>query len=532
MPARKRRNPKEKKTGAKAANAGTTSETSGVTVRMFCHGLGDSFLITIPQEGTRPYAILVDCGIAMGTAAETELMKQVAAKIAELTKDASTGKSTIDLLIVTHEHRDHVSGFIQAEQELAEIEFKKVWLAWTENRQDNLANELRLKHAKEKAALVKAFAIARSLAASPSSGRLLKGLSGVLAFNAAIPAAKGKKVDVAGAMAAAGKLGKSGEAATLMPGKVLPLPATTGGTAAGVQAFVLGPPHDGTKLRRINPSKKTPETYEKATAAKLSLASLGMSRAWAAAMSASAPGTDTAPDPIAATETEQAMPFDAKWRQNLKAVEKTKEPFFQKNYFTADSQRRIDADWLWSGAQRLALYMDTYTNNTSLALALELPKSKKVLLFAADAQVGNWLSWYDADYKTGDGRTITASQLLTNTVLYKVGHHGSHNATLRQKGLEMMSHPELVAMLPVEKVAVDRLGYGEMPLISLLTELGKRTEGRILHLDQKWTDGKPPGKWRTGMIKAQLSPDTFQSGADNRALYMEYTIPDAPPSQG
>jgi glyoxylase-like metal-dependent hydrolase (beta-lactamase superfamily II) len=530
MPVKKPRKTKKKKSPVDAGNIGKTAGATGVTVRMFCHGLGDSFLVTIPQVGTRPYAILIDCGIAMGTAAETELMKRVAAKIADLTKDASTGKSTIDLLVVTHEHRDHVSGFIQAEQELAQIEFKKVWLAWTENRQDELANELRLKHAKEKATLVKAFAIARSLAASPSSTRLLKGLSGVLAFNAVIPAAKGKKVDVASAMAAAGKLGKSGEAATLLPGKVLPLPGATGGTAAGVQAFVLGPPHDGTKLRRINPSKKTPETYEKATAAKLSLASLGMSRAWAAAMSAR--GVSTEADSLAAIEAEQAMPFDAKWRRDLKAVEKTKEQFFQRAYFATDSIRRIDADWLWSGAQRLALYMDTYTNNTSLALAFELPKSKKVLLFAADAQVGNWLSWYDADYKTTDGRTLTASHLLANTVLYKVGHHGSHNATLRQKGLEVMSHPELVAMLPVEKVAVDRLGYGEMPLISLLKELDKRTEGRILHLDQEWTGGKAPGKWRAGMIKARLSSDTFEAGANGRALYMEYTIPDAASSQG
>jgi hypothetical protein len=53
--------------------------------------------------------------------------------------------------------------------------------------------------------------------------------------------------------------------------------------------------------------------------------------------------------------------------------------------------------------------------------------------------------------------------LFANTVLYKIGHHGSHNATLREKGLEMMNHPELVAMFPVEAIAVERLGYGEMP---------------------------------------------------------------------
>jgi hypothetical protein len=298
--------------------------------------------------------------------------------------------------------------------------------------------------------------------------------------------------------------------------------------AEGVRAFVLGPPHDGTKLRRINPRKKNPETYEKAAAVNVSLASLGMSWAWAAAMSGHAAALKIESDEDATVEAEHAMPFDGKWRRNLKSLEKSKEEFFKKNYFGSDAQRRIDADWLWSGAQRLALYMETYTNNTSLALAFELPNSRKVLLFAADAQVGNWLSWYDQDYPTKDNRTVKAAELLANTVLYKVGHHGSHNATLREQGLELMTHPELVAMLPVEKEAVERLGYGEMPLISLLKELDKRTEGRILHLDKKWTGGKAPGTWKAGMVQARLASEAFQAGAEKRPLYMEYTISDSP----
>jgi hypothetical protein len=124
-----------------------------------------------------------------------------------------------------------------------------------------------------------------------------------------------------------------------------------------------------------------------------------------------------------------------------------------------------------------------------------------------------------------DGRS--RNDLLANTVLYKLGHHGSHNATLRQKGLEMMTHPELVAMLPVEKTAVERLGYGEMPLASLVRELEKRTEGRLLQLDKKGPDGKAPGAWKKGMLKARLADETFKAGADGRAVYVEYTVADA-----
>lgn len=42
----------------------------------------------------------------------------------------------------------------------------------------------------------------------------------------------------------------------------------------------------------------------------------------------------------------------------------------------------------------MALMLDSATNNTSLVLGIELDPGE-VLIFAADAQVGNWLSWQD-----------------------------------------------------------------------------------------------------------------------------------------
>ena len=72
--------------------------------------------------------------------------------------------------------------------------------------------------------------------------------------------------------------------------------------------------------------------------------------------------------------------------------------------------RRIDADWLYS-AETLALKLNTGINNTSLVVAFELPQSKKVLFFAADAQRGNWVSWKDLAFKDGDA-TVTSRDLL------------------------------------------------------------------------------------------------------------------------
>ena len=216
----------------------------------------------------------------------------------------------------------------------------------------------------------------------------------------------------------------------------------------------------------------------------------------------------------------------------MSLAEAEHDPFFERYFSTApeDAGRRIDGDWLWTGAQHLALKMDTYTNNTCLVLAFELPASKKVLLFAADAQVGNWLSWHDHQYRAPGGRTLTASDLLARTALYKVGHHGSHNATLREKGLELMTHPDLVAMLPVEADGVARLRYGQMPLKSLMQALGEKTEGRILRLDQSWRNNRAPGTWKALGIRAALSPETITVGAGDqtseRPLYMELIMRD------
>ena len=58
-----------------------------------------------------------------------------------------------------------------------------------------------------------------------------------------------------------------------------------------------------------------------------------------------------------------------------------------------------------------------------------------------------------------DNRTVRSDDLLARTVLYKVGHHGSHNATLREKGLELMASGELTAMIPVNRVTAKKMEW-------------------------------------------------------------------------
>jgi hypothetical protein len=152
--------------------------------------------------------------------------------------------------------------------------------------------------------------------------------------------------------------------------------------------------------------------------------------------------------------------------------------------------RRID-DMLEVEQSSLALKMDNNTNNTSLVLAFDLSPGGDegpVLLFAADAQVGNWQSWENVKYsdkRTGEKKDVTTAQLLARAQLYKVGHHGSHNATLKAKGLEMMTHPKLVALIPtVEDIALrqGRKGW-QMPNPETYKGLIRQTNGRILRGD-------------------------------------------------
>ena len=142
----------------------------------------------------------------------------------------------------------------------------------------------------------------------------------------------------------------------------------------------------------------------------------------------------------------------------------------------------------------LALNLDNYTNNTCLAFAIEFIGSKKVLLFPGDAQFANWISWQKLSWKIPDGRggkeEVKTEDLLKRTVLYKVGHHGSHNATLKTNGLEMMSNPDLVAMIPVDrkkaksKTSKTNPHGWEMPEKNLFVRLKERTRGRVVLADE------------------------------------------------
>src|SRR5262249_53546108 len=146
--------------------------------------------------------------------------------------------------------------------------------------------------------------------------------------------------------------------------------------------------------------------------------------------------------------------------------------------------RRIDTDWQGLVGP-LALQLDSDTNNTSLAVAIELLPGGRVLLFPGDAQVGNWLSWEGLSWRPDGGPAGSTKDRVARTALYKVGHHGSHNATLREKGLELMTGDGLLALIPVDERFANTTKHWKMPWPDLLGRLKELTGGRVLRADQK-----------------------------------------------
>ena len=103
--------------------------------------------------------------------------------------------------------------------------------------------------------------------------------------------------------------------------------------------------------------------------------------------------------------------------------------------------------------------------------------------------------------------------LYRNTVFYKVGHHGSHNATSK-KVLDQMVNKDLVAFIPVNKKDpnLTKKNPWRMPAKNLYKELKKKTKGRIARMDE----GKirySKNNWEKGSLK--VNP-----------LYVEYTLKD------
>ncbi len=441
-----------------------------VQLRLYCHGLGDCSLIGVPDSEGGTFWILIDCGIHTSAKGGTERIRSVVEDIFALT-------SRLDVVVGTHEHWDHISGFLQAKDLFGKFDIGEIWFGWTENPADQMARKLDKFKGDALAALVNT---ALRLDGDQRYGADAKQIDAMMGF---VFGLKGERVRDAREILR----GLSNNVLHLEPGSIVPLPDK----AKAINVYVLAPPRNEALLG-INDSKT--QTYSASGGAS------SLATALQNSMALEAETMRLKDDPLAPFEEVSGIKltevFDGK--ANEKETVQLARAFLSEHYAgpslvdvsdknpnapKPDQQwRRIDSDWLGAGAD-LALQLDARTNNTSLVLAIEIVATKKVLIFAADAQVGNWQSWANVNFMA-DG--TKGSDLLKRTVFYKVGHHGSRNATLSENGLELMTSPELSAFIPTDEVMAKKVGWSDIPAVKLLDRLKKKTDGRLIQSDAQW----------------------------------------------
>jgi len=449
-PAKKAARPRRAARPAAAANApGLKVPPAAAVVRMYRQGLGDCFLLAFPSRVGTPVFVLIDCGVIMGTPDAEATMRRVAEDIR-----AATG-GHLDVLVATHEHWTNVSGFLQARDVFERMTIDEVWLPWTEDPDDLSAREFRWRR---RSGLVD-LSRARKLLAKKSS-----------ATSERIDAVLGSSPDVRRTTEALQLIQKWARVKRyLRPGgPPFVLPGTD-----DVRVYVLGPPEPRPVPEATRGITRTAEAESPGEAF------------FSAVRAASRADAGQAVD--------HAMPFDASLRVPVDAA--SRDPFFREKYLAAAGEewRRIDPDWLeFAGPLTLMHEMDT--NNLSLVLAFETLDGGRVLLFPADAQELNWRSWHDLNWtvRASDGSLagVTADDLLRRTVLYKVSHHGSHNANPRTFGLEQMASPELTALLPVDEEMARQKRWA-MPFPPVLERLMELTRGQVVRSDRGLPDGAP-----------------------------------------
>jgi hypothetical protein len=146
----------------------------------------------------------------------------------------------------------------------------------------------------------------------------------------------------------------------------------------------------------------------------------------------------------------------------------------------------------------LAFALDQVLNNTSLVTLFEYQGQH--LLFAGDAQYGNWKFWLDQQ---------NSSAILSQVTFYKVAHHGSMNAT--PKGaLEKMRAGSFAAMISTQNTP-----WPSIPQLPLVQALDEKTTHKLVRSDSIPVPGAPPGPSLAAL------PPGFRQGD----FWYEYSIP-------
>jgi len=382
-----------------------------IRIRMYRVGMGDCFLVTIPATGSKRKHILIDCGVHAQS--KFKGLKEAVAAI-----EKETG-GKLDVVVATHAHADHISGFGSEDEVFDHVDVGEVWLPWLEDLSDPRAKKLHTKAA-ALTALIDAHMSKQGAAPDP--------LVEWVTLNAL--GAKGRSSTGNNAKALErlrSGFGDKRRTKYLKAGQVF----SDAGGIKGLTVRVLAPSTDTSFLSKMHPPES--QLY----------------------------GLDANGNVV----EDKLLPFGDRWKDDGAILD---------DYYRNELVKQCAIP-----LQALALSVDNYLNNTSLSLLLEY--HGKTLLFPGDAQWGNWSSW-QADWES----------LLGKVDFYKVGHHGSHNAT-PHGALELMKAKSVVAMASTDTVKTFNRGDFPVPYSKLVNAVKKQVGNRYAQSD-KLDDAKAPFK--------------------------------------
>jgi beta-lactamase superfamily II metal-dependent hydrolase len=443
-----------------AAHKKTAANQGELRVRMYRVGFGDFFLLTVPtDEG--PQHILIDCGVTSGRTGKGDIgtIKAAVAHMAEETK------KKLALIIVTHRHQDHIIGFSRSAEIFQDFQVGALWMSVWETEYD--PNEPKARKKKSLAATIQeeltavAAGMQQHLAMagsdSPETAAIVAMLENATGIDQAEFAAAGatKKTGTGGGTNAASlrflKEGLGIEPEYYAKGDTPKVPPVL--AKAGLTAEILGPPPvDRFDFLKLMDLKKNVGQF-------LGEANDG-SGAKFDPFGPQCCGDATSYPPQAFQEWTRASknaPHTA-----LEAAIQAAQPSL---LFTA------------------AEVLDDVLNNQSLVVLFTF--NGKKLLLAGDAQGGNWEYWMFGGTPTNAPSASdvqsASKAILEHLDFYKMGHHGSTNAT-PISAVEVMDG-DFATMCSTQEESFGKVeNQSEVPRVPLLEALGKKS--KIVRSDQ------------------------------------------------
>jgi beta-lactamase superfamily II metal-dependent hydrolase len=430
----------QERTPANEQDSGRTALAT-VRVRMYRVGFGDFFLVTVPSP-ERPQHIVIDCGVTRGKTGKGDIgtIKSAVRHMA-----AETG-GRLALIIVTHRHQDHIVGFSRC-PEFAQFQVDAIWMPYWETEYvpevQGFQAELQ-----SMALDLRAAALAGDASADTDAILgLIENATGVSPKEGPGGGTNARSLDLL-----KNKLGVKPE--YYFKGQKPKLPA--GLVQAGLRAEILGPPPaDALAFLKLADLKKGVGQYLGAAAA--------------------AGGEKTTIRPFGPEYLAEAADYPPSAFREWAPRRPGAVPDFTRRYARPLEQavKAAEPEALFLAAKKL----DDMLNNQSLVVLFTW--NGKKLLFAGDAQGGNWEYWlYDLDKPRSDpsGEVLAKEgrEVLGALDFYKVGHHGSTNAT-PISAVEAMGG-DFVSMCSTQADTFGSVANNsEVPRTPLLEALSKRS---------------------------------------------------------